>query len=572
MGDQLLRDAAAVLQPGFVNDDSGRVPDWVRRALAEDGLGGVAYYGRNIAATPERTGELSAALRAENPHVLVAVDEEGGDVTRLDVATGSAFPGNYALGFVDDPELTETVAREIGLVLRRSGINLNYAPDSDVNTNPENPVIGTRSFGADPEVAARHSAAYVRGLQAAGVAGCAKHFPGHGDTAVDSHHGLPLVQHSDEEWDKHLAPFRAAIAAGVKSVMTAHILAPRYDAEFPSTMSRKVLIDLLRGELGFTGLVVTDGIEMGAIADTYGVAEGTVLALAAGVDAVCVGGGLRDEADYLMLRDALVDAVRAGRLPAERLHDAATRVRELGAWAAAQRAIVQEGTHAGGGPGESSAAAVAAPKASAPVPSATAAADAAADADADGPGTGTVASAGTESVGLAAARRAVVVSGAPLAPLTGPAAVLEFVPIANNAAGAAVPWGLSPVLAELPAGSTAVRFVQPGAGTGFAGDAAPVGERPTQTAVPYTAAAVSEAVAAATGRPLVLVVRDAHRHAWMASALAAVTAVRPDAIVVEMGIAYGLGEKSVGATQVASHGAALVSGLAVARVLVEGTV
>ncbi|NUR26280.1 MAG: glycoside hydrolase family 3 protein, partial [Catenulispora sp.] len=301
MGDQLLHDAAAVLQPGFVNDESGRVPDWVRRALAEDGLGGVAYYGRNIAATPERTGELSAALRAENPHVLVAVDEEGGDVTRLDVATGSAFPGNYALGHVDDPELTETVAREIGLVLRRSGINLNYAPDCDVNTNPDNPVIGTRSFGADPEVAARHSAAYVRGLQAAGVAGCAKHFPGHGDTAVDSHHGLPLVQHSDAEWEQHLAPFRAAIAAGVKSVMTAHILAPRYDAEFPSTMSRKVLIDLLRGELGFTGLVVTDGIEMGAIADTYGVAEGTVLALAAGVDAVCVGGGLRDEADYLML-------------------------------------------------------------------------------------------------------------------------------------------------------------------------------------------------------------------------------------------------------------------------------
>jgi beta-N-acetylhexosaminidase len=529
MEEQLLRDAAAVLQPGFVNDDSGRVPDWVRRALTEDGLGGVAYYGRNIAATPERTGELSAALRAENPHVLVAVDEEGGDVTRLDVATGSAFPGNYALGFVDDPELTETVARQIGRSLWRAGINLNYAPDADLNTNPDNPVIGTRSFGSDPGVAARQVAAYVRGLQAAGVAGCAKHFPGHGDTAVDSHHGLPLVQHSDEEWAKHLAPFRAAIDAGVKSVMTAHIVAPRYDPEFPSTMSREVLVDLLRGELGFTGLVVTDGIEMGAIADTFGVAEGTVLALAAGVDAVCVGGGLRDEADYLMLRDALVDAVKGGRLAAERLHEAATRVRELGAWAAGQRATV-EGTHAAGGG-----------------PAATA-------------------------VGLDAARRAVVVSGSPLAPLTGPASVLEFVPTANNAAGTAVPWGLSPVLAELPAGSTALRFVQPGAAAGFAGDASPDGERPTQAAVAYTAAALSEAVAAAAGRPLVLVVRDAHRHAWMSSALAAVTAVRQDAIVVEMGIAYGLGEKSGGATLIASHGAALVSGLAVARVLTEGTV
>ena len=536
MGEQLLRDAAAVLQPGFVNDDAGRVPDWVRRALTEDGLGGVAYYGRNIAATPERTGELSAALRAENPHVLVAVDEEGGDVTRLDVATGSAFPGNYALGYVDDPELTEAVARQIGRALWRAGINLNYAPDADLNTNPDNPVIGTRSFGSDPDVAARHSAAYVRGLQAAGVAGCAKHFPGHGDTAVDSHHGLPLVQHSDEEWEKHLAPFRAAIEAGVKSVMTAHILAPRYDPEFPSTMSRKVLVDLLRGELGFTGLVVTDGIEMAAIADTFGIAEGTVLALAAGVDAVCVGGGLRDECDYLMLRDALVDAVRDGRLSAERLHDAATRVRELGAWAAARRATTLEGTG-------------------------THAADGAAGEPDEG-----------RTIGRDAALRAVTVSGAPLVPLTGPAAILEFVPVANNAAGAAVPWGLSPVLAELPEGSSAVRFTEPGGVTAFAGDALPDGEAATLAAVPYTPGAVAEAVAVAADRPLVLVVRDAHRHTWMAEALAAVTAVRPDAIVVEMGIAYGLEEKSGGATLIATRGAALVSGLAVARLLTKGSI
>jgi beta-N-acetylhexosaminidase len=585
MGEQLLRDAAAVLQPGFVNDDSGRVPDWVRRALTEDGLGGVAYYGRNIAATPERTGELSAALRAENPHVLVAVDEEGGDVTRLDVATGSAFPGNYALGHVDDPDLTETVARQIGRSLWRAGINLNYAPDADLNTNPDNPVIGTRSFGSDPGVAARHVAAYVRGLQGAGVAGCAKHFPGHGDTAVDSHHGLPLVQHSDEEWAKHLAPFRAAIEAGVKSVMTAHILAPRYDAEFPSTMSRKVLVDLLRGELGFTGLVVTDGIEMAAIADTFGIAEGTVLALAAGVDAVCVGGGLRDECDYLMLRDALVDAVRDGRLPAERLHDAATRVRELGAWAAAQRATA-EGTHAaGGGAGVGGSAGAVSSNGVAGSDSVSGSgsvsgsvsASGSESASASGPAAASSDGSGdAEQIGLTAALRAVTVSGAPLVPLTGPASILEFVPLANNAAGNAVPWGLSPVLSELPAGSVAARFVEPGAVTSFAGDddtaAALAAVRPRLVALPYTPAGVSEAVAAAAGRPLVLVVRDAHRHAWMAAAVAAVTAVRPDAIVVEMGIAYGPGEKSGGATLIATHGAALVSGLAVARLLTEGTV
>jgi beta-N-acetylhexosaminidase len=354
----------------------------------------------------------------------------------------------------------------------------------------------------------------------------------------------------------------------VKSVMTAHILAPRYDPEFPSTMSRKVLVDLLRGELGFTGLVVTDGIEMAAIADTYGIAEGTVLALAAGVDAVCVGGGLRDERDYLMLRDALVDAVRDGRLPAERLHDAATRVRELGAWAAEQRATV-EGTRAAGEPGGGGA------DAGAGVVGHGAGAEAGGALSVNGAAFAAADAAAAE-IGLNAALRALTVSGAPLAPLTGPVSILEFVPLANNAAGTAVPWGLSPVLSELPAGSTAVRFVEPGAPTGFAGDddtaAALAAVRPTLAAVPHTPALVSEAVAAAEGRPLVLVVRDAHRHAWMASALAAVTAVRPDAIVVEMGIAYGLGEKSAGATLIATHGAALVSGLAAARLLTKGAV
>jgi len=541
MSDQLLRDAAAVLQPGFVNESPGKAPDWVRRAIAEDGLGGVAYYGRNIGRELSQTAELSAALTAENPDVLIAVDEEGGDVTRLDVAVGSAFPGNYALGHVDDAGLTEAVAREIGLLLVGAGINLNYAPDADVNTNPDNPVIGTRAFGDDPLVAARQAAAYVRGLQGAGVAGCAKHFPGHGDTAMDTHYGLPRVDHDDAVWLAHLLPFRAAVEAGVKSVMTAHILAPAFDAEFPSTMSRRVLIDLLRGELGFGGLIVTDGIEMGAIADTYGVAEGTVLAVVAGADAVCVGGGLRDEIDYLMLRDALVTAVKEGRLPEARLHDAAERVRELGAWTT-QRSHVQEGTDAAGISGVG------------PV-----------GAGAAGVGSFGV---GGDPIGLVAARRAVEVVGAPLAALTGPAAVLEFSPAANNAAGFSVPWGLSAVLDRLPAGSTAVRFAQDGGDTGFAGDA---DESPGQESVPYTPSAVSDAVTAASGRPLILVVRDSHRHSWMGEALVAAATIRPDAIVVETGVAYGLTEKSVGATLIASHGAARVCGLAVAEVLTAGT-
>ena len=221
--------------------------------------------------------ELTGVLRAEGD-VLVGIDEEGGDVTRLEVATGSSYPGNAALGAIDDVELTGRVAASIGADLAEVGVNLNLAPVADVNTNPLNPVIGIRSFGADGELVARHVAASVRGLQSAGVAACAKHFPGHGDTAQDSHHELPVVESLE---DAALAPFRAAAEAGVQSVMTAHIVV-RSLGEAPATMSREILHDLLRVELGYDGLVITDALEMKAIAATVGVEEGAVRAIARG--------------------------------------------------------------------------------------------------------------------------------------------------------------------------------------------------------------------------------------------------------------------------------------------------
>ncbi len=184
--DTLTRDALTVLQPGFAGTTA---PDWLLRRLGE-GLASVGLFGRNIA-SPGQLAALTAQLRAERDDVLVAIDEEGGDVTRLEVRSGSSFPGNHALGAVDDVELTRAVAHELGRRLAACGVNLNWAPSADVNSNPSNPVIGVRSFGADTELAARHTAAYVTGLQSAGVAACTKHFPGHGDTAVDSHHCLP---------------------------------------------------------------------------------------------------------------------------------------------------------------------------------------------------------------------------------------------------------------------------------------------------------------------------------------------------------------------------------------------
>jgi beta-N-acetylhexosaminidase len=317
--------ADGVLLPGF---DGLAPPDWVRARVA-GGLGGVVLFARNVD-KPDQLAELTAALHAERPGVVIGIDEEGGDVTRLDATTGSPVPSPLALGVVDDIELTRAVQHATARRLAAAGVTLNLAPIADVNSNPDNPVIGVRSFGADPELVARHVGAAVAGTQDAGVVACAKHFPGHGDTAVDSHLGLPTVA---GDLTAALLPFRAAIAAGVRAVMTGHLLVPAYD-ELPATVSPALIDGLLRGDLGYRGLVVSDALEMGGIAGTVGMAEGAVLALLAGVDALCVGGGLASEEIVTLLRDAIVEAVRVGRLPADRLAHAAGRVAAAGAWAA----------------------------------------------------------------------------------------------------------------------------------------------------------------------------------------------------------------------------------------------
>ncbi|MER6156026.1 glycoside hydrolase family 3 N-terminal domain-containing protein [Streptomyces sp. NPDC001868] len=496
--DGLARDALTVLQPGFTGTTA---PDWLLRRLGE-GLASVGLFGRNIV-SPGQLAALTARLRAEHEDVLVAIDEEGGDVTRLEVRNGSSFPGNHALGAVDDVDLTREVAFALGRRLAECGVDFNWAPSADVNANPSNPVIGVRSFGADPDLVARHTAAYVTGLQAAGVAACTKHFPGHGDTAVDSHLSLPRID-ADRSLveSRDLAPFRAAIAAGSRAMMSAHILVPALDPALPATLSRGILTDLLRGDLGYDGLIVTDGMEMQAIAGTYGIEHGSVLALAAGADAICVGGGLADDETVRRLRDALVTAVRHGDLAEERLADAANRVRELAKWTRA----------AAGGAGR---------------------------ADGTGPeatgGTG-----GTEGgVGLVAARRALTTTvAAPYEPPTQPLYVAAFTPVANIAVGDETPWGVGAELARL----------LPGTETGtFAGDSAG-----------------ASALAVAGPRRVVAVVRDEHRHPWMTTALDTLLTTRPDTIVVEMGIPQS---PPRGALHIATHGAARVCGRAAAEVI-----
>ena len=331
--------ALRCLLPGFI----GTVPpDWIRRAAAA-GLGGVVLYGRNVA-DPEQLATLTSDLHAERPSLLIAIDEEGGDVTRLEAKTGSSYPGNLALGAAGDRRLTHDVAAAMGAELAAAGVDLDLAPDADVNSNPTNPVIGARAFGSEPTLVAAHTSAWVEGLQSAGVAACAKHFPGHGDTSVDSHLALPVV--TEDPHQGALAPFEAAIASGVRAIMSAHILVPAID-DVPGTISRRIMTGLLRGELGFQGLAITDGLEMRGLSDQFGVAEGGVRALIAGCDALCIGGGLADEEVVAEVSAAIVAAVKAGRLTEHRLAEAAGRVDALAAWRSQQKPAAAADRHIG---------------------------------------------------------------------------------------------------------------------------------------------------------------------------------------------------------------------------------
>ena len=346
--------AAACLFPGF---DGVEAPDWLLRLLAE-GLGGVVLFGRNIR-DPEQVGALTTSLRAERPELIVATDEEGGDVTRLEAARGSSFPGNFALGAVDDPVLTRRVAAAIGGELAAVGIDLDLAPVADVLVDPASAIVGVRSFGSDPQLVARQVAAFVEGLQSVGVAACAKHFPGHGETVADSHLELPSSDASlDVMRARALPPFAAAVEAGVRAVMTAHIRFRAFGDE-PATCNSAV-IELLRTELGFDGVVMTDALEMQGAGGPKGIEHSAVRALAAGADALCLGADLTPE-QVEGVHAAIVSAVREGVVTDERLAEAARRVGELAAWTsprplqdreagaeAAQRALRVEGDPAVG--------------------------------------------------------------------------------------------------------------------------------------------------------------------------------------------------------------------------------
>jgi beta-N-acetylhexosaminidase len=527
----LGRLADAVLIPPF---PGGREPDWIRAALA-DGLAGVTLFGLNIE-DRQQLAALTARLRAAAAEPVIAIDEEGGDVTRISHQAGSDYPGNAALGAIDDVELTRSVYAALGADLAGLGINLDLAPAVDVNTAAGNPVIGTRSFGADPDLVARHAAAAVTGLQSAGVAACAKHFPGHGSTTQDSHLVLATVDAPLSVLRaRELPPFEAAIAAGVRAIMPSHLRVPELTGDLPASLSRRALTDLLRGELGFTGVIVSDGLEMRAVADRYGIPEAAVQAVIAGTDLLCLGRD-QDQLTLLAVKAALIAAVRSGRLPGERLEEAAARVAELRAWTAA--AAPGAGAPAGAGTATTGTARAGIVTAS----TATASTVTASPAPASTVTAGTVAAGtGTDSpIGLAAARRALSVSGtlpAPDRPL-----VVQLVPPSNLAVGP-VPWGLR---SYVPADSYR--------------------EISTGTPADGLAGVVAGILAEARGRTLIVVVRDAHRHPAAIGAAELMLAARPDAVLVEMGLpvwrpATGSYVASYGAARSNSRAAAEITGL-----------
>ena len=309
------------------------VTDEIRALIVERHVGGVVLFTRNIRDV-RQTAELTDALQqlareAGHPApLLISVDQENGIVRRLG-PEATAFPGNMALGATGSAALTREVAEATGQELLAHGINMNLAPSVDVNSTPANPVIGVRSFGERAEDVARLGVAAVEGYRAAGVVSTLKHFPGHGDTAVDSHLDLPVLPYALQRLDEvELLPFRAGIAAGAPCIMTAHVALPALTAGklIPASVSGAVVHGLLRERLGFDGVVMTDCLEMQAISDTIGIAPAAVMALAAGNDLVLISHLVERQLGGI---EAVRQAVRTGTLEESRIAEAAARVIQL---------------------------------------------------------------------------------------------------------------------------------------------------------------------------------------------------------------------------------------------------
>jgi len=313
-------------QLAILGFDGYSVTDDVQRMAKAFDLGGVIFFKRNVA-EPEQVMEMSREARglARELPLWVSVDQEGGRVARLK-RPFTEWPPMITLGRSQDETLARRFAKALTDELAAVGINLDYTPVLDIFTNPKNAVIGDRALAERAEDVARLGTVIIRTLQGEGMAACGKHFPGHGDTTSDSHFELPLIEHGPDRLDAlELVPFKAAIAADVAAIMTAHILIPAFDEERPATLSPAIVDGLLKQKLGFTGVVFTDDMHMKAITARYGLSEATILAIAAGCDGVLMCAA-EPEAQTAAL-EAVIYAVEQGRLPVRRIEDAMARQR-----------------------------------------------------------------------------------------------------------------------------------------------------------------------------------------------------------------------------------------------------
>lgn len=319
----------------------------VQKIVEDYDFGAVIFFADNIVETAQ-SYQLSldlqkAATKDNGIPLLISCDQEGGIVYRL--GSGTALPGNMALGATGNPEFAKNAGQIIGSELKAVGINTTLAPVVDVNNNPNNPVIGLRSYSDDATIVGEMASANISGLAEYNVIGCAKHFPGHGDTATDSHYGLPVVNKTKDVLMKNeLRPYEVAIDQGIEMIMSAHILYPELDntkvvsaktgkeESVPATLSKKILTDLLKGEMGFDGVVCTDAMNMKGIADTFDEVQAVKLAINAGVDLICMPTVLQNLDDLKDL-DAIINgveaAVEAGEVKESRLDDACRRVLTL---------------------------------------------------------------------------------------------------------------------------------------------------------------------------------------------------------------------------------------------------
>ena len=322
----------------------GTTPALAELELVRRGVGGVILFARNVA-EPAQVAELTRNLKAAAPGpLLICVDQEGGRVQRLRPPHWTAWPSMRRLGEIDQQggldgmggtAIAERLGEMIASELAACGIDVDFAPVMDVDTNPDNPVIGDRSFSRDPRRVARLGVALAQGLERSGVASCAKHYPGHGDTSQDSHLTLPRLAHDEKRlWEVELVPFVAAARAGIASVMTAHVRFETFD-RLPATLS-PVALRLLRRDVGFRGCCISDDLEMRAISDIWGVPDAAELSITAGCDAVLVCHTLQHQHDAI---DAIARGARAGPLPRERLAEAASRMETLQKFARPASAI-----------------------------------------------------------------------------------------------------------------------------------------------------------------------------------------------------------------------------------------